>query len=103
MRSNAVVEDDEIIVCRCEEVLRKEILNAIKKGARDLDAVKRMTRAGMGMCQGRTCSELIRNMLNDTLHIQKDKLPSTTTRPPVRLVPSKAFLEAKKKLFNDEM
>jgi NAD(P)H-nitrite reductase large subunit len=101
MRSNAVVKDDEIIVCRCEEVLRKEILHAMEKGARDLDAVKRMTRAGMGMCQGRTCSELIRTMLNDTLHISKDKLPSATTRPPVRLVPSQAFLEAKERQYKE--
>ena len=91
------MKDEEVIVCRCEEVLRKEILNAIKQGARDLDSVKRMTRAGMGMCQGRTCSVLIRNMLSDALHIPKDKLLSVTTRPPVRLIPSKAFLEAKEK------
>ena len=91
------MKDEEVIVCRCEEVLRKEILNAIKQGARDLDSVKRMTRAGMGMCQGRTCSVLIRNMLYDTVHVPKDKLPSVTSRPPIRLVPSKAFLEAKEK------
>jgi len=96
------VKDDEVIVCRCEEVLRKEILNAIEKGARDLDAVKRMTRAGMGMCQGRTCSVLIRDMLHEALLIEKDKLPSVTTRPPVRLIPSKAFLEAKEKLSKEE-
>ncbi len=91
------MNDEEVIVCRCEEVLRKEILNAISHGARDLDSIKRMTRAGMGMCQGRTCSVLIRNMLYDALHVPKDKLPSVTARPPVRLVPSKAFLEAKEK------
>ena len=91
------MKDEEVIVCRCEEVLRKEILHAIKQGARDLDSVKRMTRAGMGMCQGRTCSVLIRNMLYDTVHVPKDKLSSVTARPPIRLVPSKAFLEAKEK------
>ena len=68
------MKDEEVIVCRCEEVLRKEILNAIKQGARDLDSVKRMTRAGMGMCQGRSCSVLIRNMLYDTVHVPKDPL-----------------------------
>jgi len=96
MRRSAAVNDEEVIVCRCEEVLRKEILNAIRHGARDLDSVKRMTRAGMGMCQGKTCSVLIRNMLHEALHVPKGELPSVTDRPPVRLVPSKAFLEARK-------
>ena len=86
------------VVCRCEEVLREEILDAIKKGARDLDSVKRMTRAGMGMCQGRTCSVLIRNMLHEALQIPKGELYSVTVRPPVRLIPSRAFLEAKEEL-----
>jgi NAD(P)H-nitrite reductase large subunit len=96
MRRSAAVNDEEVIVCRCEEVLRKEILNAIRHGARDLDAVKRMTRAGMGMCQGKTCSVLIRNILNEAIHVPKSELLSVTVRPPIRLVPSKAFLEAKK-------
>ena len=91
------MNDEEVIVCRCEEVLRKEILHAIRQGARDLDSVKRMTRAGMGMCQGKTCSVLIRNILFEAIHVPKGELPSVTDRPPVRLVPSKAFLEAKKK------
>jgi NAD(P)H-nitrite reductase large subunit len=89
-----VVEGNRV-VCRCEEVLREEILEAIKSGARDLDSVKRMTRAGMGMCQGRTCSVLIRNMLHEALQLPKGELPSVTVRPPVRLIPSRAFLEAK--------
>ena len=87
--------DGNDVVCRCEEVLREEILRAIKSGARDLDSVKRMTRAGMGMCQGRTCSVLIRNMLHEALQLPKGELPSVTVRPPVRLIPSQAFLEAK--------
>jgi len=90
------VVDGNDVVCRCEEVLREEILRAIKSGARDLDSVKRMTRAGMGMCQGRTCSVLIRNMLHEALQLPKGELPSVTVRPPVRLIPSRAFLEAQK-------
>jgi NAD(P)H-nitrite reductase large subunit len=94
------VKNEEVLVCRCEEVARSEILNAIERGARDLDSVKRMTRAGMGMCQGKTCSVLIRTMLSEELHVAQSKLPSVTARPPVRLVPSKAFLEAKEQQGN---
>ena len=42
------------IVCRCETITEGEILDAIHApaGARDVDGVKRRTRAGMGRCQG---------------------------------------------------
>ncbi|MCD3327522.1 NAD(P)/FAD-dependent oxidoreductase, partial [Clostridium botulinum D/C] len=38
------------IVCRCETVTEGEIINAIRRplGAKDLDGIKRRTRAGMG-------------------------------------------------------
>jgi NAD(P)H-nitrite reductase large subunit len=48
-------EDDGLLVCRCEEVTEREIIEAIEAGCRTMAEVKRMTRAGMGPCQGRTC------------------------------------------------
>ena len=46
-----------ISVCRCETVTEGEIRDAIRApaGARDVDGVKRRTRAGMGRCQGGFC------------------------------------------------
>ena len=82
-----------VFVCRCEELTEDDILVAIRMGARDLDAVKRITRAGMGLCQGKTCSCLIMNILNRELHVPKAELVPVTARPPVRLIPSKAFLK----------
>ena len=52
------------IVCRCEEVTREEIMEAIRQGDGSLDAIKRRTRAGMGFCQGRTCRRLIARILS---------------------------------------
>jgi NADPH-dependent 2,4-dienoyl-CoA reductase/sulfur reductase-like enzyme len=43
-------------VCRCEEVTRAHVQAAVAEGARDLQAVKLLTRLGMGACQGRTCA-----------------------------------------------
>ena len=53
----------ETIVCRCEDVFRSEIDEAIESGARDLNQLKAWTRCGMGPCQGRTCSEAIEAIL----------------------------------------
>lgn len=43
------------IVCRCEQVTAAEVLEAIRRGADTMDAVKHVTRAGMGRCQGGFC------------------------------------------------
>ena len=53
------------IICRCEGVTEGEILDAITRnpGARDLDGVKRRTRAQMGRCQGGFCSPYIIELL----------------------------------------
>ena len=85
--------EKERIVCRCEEITEQEVLRAIKIGTLDLDAVKRATRAGMGLCQGKTCSVLIRNILHRELNIPKSELKPVTTRPPLRPIPSKFFGE----------
>jgi len=53
------------IVCRCEHVTEGEILAAIRTNpkARDLDGVKRRTRAQMGRCQGGFCGPYIVELL----------------------------------------
>ena len=44
------------VVCRCECVTEAEIVQAVKRGAVDLDGVKRRVRAGMGRCQAGFCT-----------------------------------------------
>ena len=46
-----------------------EIIDSIKRplGARDLDGVKRRTRAGMGRCQAGFCSPEVIRLIADTL------------------------------------
>ncbi len=53
------------IVCRCEGITKGEILAAIRQNPRprDLDGVKRRTRAQMGRCQGGFCSPYIVELL----------------------------------------
>ena len=53
------------IICRCEGISEGEILAAIRQNPRprDLDGVKRRTRAQMGRCQGGFCSPYIVEML----------------------------------------
>ncbi|GHV11018.1 FAD/NAD(P)-binding oxidoreductase [Clostridia bacterium] len=72
-RSKAVDRDPRYgkIICRCESVTEAEIVAAIHSPcpARDLDAVKRRTRAGMGRCQGGFCSPRVVEILSRELNI----------------------------------
>ena len=78
--------NDDMIVCRCEEVTVGEIKNAIKEGARDIVGVKRRTRAGMGLCQWRTCEKLVSQIIASELGISPKEAGTSSARPPVRPV-----------------
>jgi len=79
-------QNDNMLVCRCEEVTLGEIRQAIKEGARDVTGVKRRTRAGMGLCQGRSCEKLIQGILKQELKEKPERIGTSTFRPPVRPV-----------------
>ena len=51
------------VLCRCETVTEAEIEQAIRRGADTTDAVKHVTRAGMGRCQGGFCGPSVLNAL----------------------------------------
>jgi NAD(P)H-nitrite reductase large subunit len=75
---------DDMIVCRCEEITVGEIKEAIKQGAKDIVGVKRRVRAGMGLCQGRTCEKMVQQILCQELKVAPSEVGSSSPRPPVR-------------------
>ena len=79
-------KDAEIMVCRCEDVSREMILKCISEGYETLDEIKRVTRAGMGPCQGRTCRNLIATELSRTYGVPMEEVLMTKFRPPVKPV-----------------
>lgn len=64
------------IVCRCETITEAEIVEAIHRpaGARNVDAVKRRTRAGMGRCQGGFCTPRIAEILSRELAVPMESI-----------------------------
>ena len=95
------------IVCQCEEVTRADLLGVQppnyldrppRMAARSLDTlradgpshpdqIKRLTRAGMGQCQGRRCREQVRCLLARADGVPLDAVPVASFRAPVRPVP----------------
>ena len=53
------------IICQCEGISQEEIWEAIRRGAKTVDGVKRRLGSGMGRCQGSRCSNAIRQILEE--------------------------------------
>ena len=64
------------IVCRCEGITEGEIVEAIHANppARDVDAIKRRTRSGMGRCQGGFCSPTVVEILARELGVPIEQI-----------------------------
>lgn len=75
---------DTKIICRCEEITEEEIDEAIQAGADTVNEIKRFTRAGMGLCQGRICRRLIERMLAEQTGQKIEDILPATYRHPVR-------------------
>ncbi len=73
----ALIEKDPTyatVVCRCEQITEGEIREAIRRGARSLDGVKRRVRAGMGRCQGGFCTPRVLELLHQELGVPMTEL-----------------------------
>ena len=98
----------DILACRCEEVTRDQIIGLeppryldweseqmtrrnleaqIKDNPVNPNQVKRLTRAGTGVCQGRHCREQVALLLSEEAAVDIATVPLMTYRPPVRPLP----------------
>lgn len=108
IRASVIEASGEPYVCQCEEVTAREILELRpprylnwpedKRNTRSLrqllgetppspDQVKRLTRAGMGICQGRRCREQVAALLALGAGAMLRDIPLASHRAPVRPVP----------------
>ncbi len=84
---NQQLDEDGLIICRCEEVDEETIVGAIAEGALTLADIKRRTRAGMGLCQGRSCRRLVSRIIAQETGQALAAVSPATFRPPVRPTP----------------
>ena len=83
--------EENTIICRCSDVTLKEIRDLINEGYTSLDEIKRIIRAGMGPCQGRTCGQLILREISNITGKDISSLENYTSRPPVKGIKIKEF------------
>jgi NADPH-dependent 2,4-dienoyl-CoA reductase/sulfur reductase-like enzyme/ferredoxin len=90
--SVAETRDEDIVVCRCERVSKKQIMDYIKEtGCRDFNALKAGLRVGLGACGGKTCTELVWRIFRE-LGVELKSVEPGTVRPFDQEVPLEAFL-----------
>ena len=85
--------DDDMIVCRCEEVTKGEIRRAVHDGRWTIAEIRRYLRCGMGLCQGQTCAKLVKGIVARELHVSPALLEPATSRSPMRPVEMHVFAD----------
>jgi thioredoxin reductase len=108
LRAEIAASGWDVHICQCEEVTRRELVElrpprylnwgSSQMQARSLetlaqdgpinqDQVKRLTRAGMGPCQGRRCREQVQMLLATATNSGVSDIPLASYRAPVRPLP----------------
>ncbi len=87
-----LISGDDVVLCRCEEVTRAVVLRSQRLVHLDHpDEVKRVSRAGMGLCQGRGCRATVAGVLAARRGVDLTTIPVPSYRPPVRPLPLAAL------------
>jgi hypothetical protein len=89
--NNLLTEDT--MLCRCEEVTVGEIRRAIDEGATTVSAVRMLTRAGMGRCQGRMCGSPVARLLAQALGQPVETVGLANPRAPVMPIPLRGMID----------
>ncbi len=87
------LSDPGTVLCRCEVVTSEQVRMAINDGALTPGDVKRVTRAGMGECQGTHCRSLIARAVSVLTGRAADAEPPMSFRPPVKPLALSQLLE----------
>jgi hypothetical protein len=107
-RAQIAVSGIDVTVCQCEEVSRRDLIEVkppryleretrglktrnlqtlLADGPANQDQIKRLTRAGMGVCQGRRCREQVTALLSLAGETAPARVPLPSHRPPLRPLP----------------
>jgi NAD(P)H-nitrite reductase large subunit len=84
---------DDTVLCRCEEITVGEVRRAVDEGATTVSAVRMLTRAGMGRCQGRMCGSSVADLIARELGQPVEAAGLPTPRPPIVPVPLEALID----------
>lgn len=86
-------ENDDMLVCRCEEVTKGEIRQAVHSGMFTIEEIRRYLRTGMGLCQGQTCGKLVKGIVARELKVPATEVEPAVSRAPMRPIEMRILAE----------
>jgi NADPH-dependent 2,4-dienoyl-CoA reductase/sulfur reductase-like enzyme len=81
------LSDNDTVICRCEELTLGDIKEAIANGSIEMNELKRMTRMGMGRCQGRMCAPVVQEIIASLTGTAAAEIQHLHQRPPIKPIP----------------
>ena len=91
----------EVLICRCEEVTKAMVCDALDDDPHDIGSVKRATRLGMGRCQGRYCGPALARALAARTGRAVEDLSFFAPRVPIKPIAISNVLAAQRALDED--
>ena len=80
------MDEDNIILCRCENLTLGKLHRLLDQGITSMQEIKKETRCMMGPCQGRGCRELIAKEISRYLGTSLEQIDIPVSRAPVEPV-----------------
>ena len=74
----------DTIVCRCEEVTARDIVDTVALGCPGPNQMKTFLRCGMGPCQGRLCGLTVTELIAESRGVTPQDVGYYRLRPPVK-------------------
>ena len=78
------VPQDDVLVCRCEEVSAGEVRRIVALGCEGPNQAKSFGRCGMGPCQGRMCGLTVTEVIADARKVPPASVGYYRIRPPIK-------------------
>ena len=96
------MREEDVIICRCEDITLAELRSALRAGFTDFEELKRVLRCTMGPCQGRTCRELVLREIARARGLSPEEIEVPAYRPPTTPVRLGELKEAYERGRGDE-
>ncbi|WP_375748546.1 FAD-dependent oxidoreductase [Vibrio sp. HN007] len=91
VEENRIPKYQNVIVCRCEERTVADLKQGFLSGAKEPNALKGLTRCGMGPCQGRQCGHTVSELLAAWRRKPVSEVGYYRLRSPMRLLTLEEF------------
>jgi hypothetical protein len=78
--------EEETVVCRCLSISYAQIKAGISEDTLSAGASKRISRVGMGRCQGRYCSPVIQKLIAENSGLEMNENSGFAPQMPIKPV-----------------